>query len=187
MRLGAVARDILEAILLAVILFGLLQLGLQNTIVDGPSMEPNFVNQQWLLVNKLAYRRAEPRRGDVIVFRAPDGSGKEFIKRVIALPGETVALRHGRVFIDGAEIPETWSPRRDNSAFGPYVVPPGQLFVLGDNRPNSNDSRTWVPDGSGLDRGRIIGRAWLSIWPTNRWGRVAHVRSAPAPPAVAAP
>src|SRR3990172_4477909 len=122
-RLGAIVRDVLEAALVAVVLFVVLQLAFQNTIVDGPSMEPNFVGGQWLIVNKLAYRFASPARGDVIVFDAPDGSGKEYIKRVIALPGETVSLRQGQVSVGAVPIDEVWQPRRDESAFGPYVVP----------------------------------------------------------------
>jgi signal peptidase I len=181
-RLGAILRDVLEAVLVAVVLFVVLQFGLQNTIVDGPSMEPNFVAGQWLIVNKLTYRFGPPARGDVIVFYAPDGSGKEYIKRVIALPGETVALRRGQVAVDGVPLDEPWLPQRDGTAFGPYVVPPGTVFVLGDNRPMSNDSRTWISENSALADDRIIGRAWLSIWPRGRWGVVGSDRVAPGRP-----
>lgn len=176
-RFGAILRDVLEAVVLATVLFFVLQLVVQNTIVDGPSMEPNFLDQQWLLVNKLAYRWQSLARGDVIVFDAPDGSRREFIKRVIALPGETVSVRDGRVRIDDEPLEEPWSPRRDASAFGPYVVPAGQVFVLGDNRANSNDSRSW---GS-LDQSQIIGKAWLSIWPREAWGLVPSDGPGPVP------
>jgi len=177
-RFGAILRDVFEAVLLAAVLFFVLQLVVQNTIVDGPSMEPNFVDQQWLLVNKLAYRTGDPQRGDVIVFDAPDGSAREFIKRVIALPGETVTIRDGRVAIDGQEIVEPWLPRHDGSAFGPYRVPDEQLFVLGDNRPNSNDSRSW----GGLDRTQVIGKAWVSIWPLEGIGLVSSEGPGPMAP-----
>jgi signal peptidase I len=176
-RLGAVLRDVIEAVVLATVLFLALQLGIQNTIVDGPSMEPNFVDQQWLLVNKLAYRLGEPGRGDVIVFNAPDGSTREFIKRVIALPGETVMVRDGRVLVEGVVLDEPWDPHLDGSSFGPFLVPEGQLFVLGDNRANSNDSRSW----GGLELPRVVGRAWVSIWPRATWGRVAADRPSPVP------
>jgi signal peptidase I len=167
-RVGAILRDVIEAALLAAGLFLVLQFAVQNTIVDGPSMEPNFADQQWLLVNKLAYRRSLPRRGDVIVFHAPDGSRREFIKRVVALPGESVAVRDGAVYVGGSPIEEPWFPRHDESAFGPYTVPPGKVFVMGDNRPNSNDSRSWGP----LDASAIIGKAFLSVWPREAWGVV---------------
>ena len=173
--LGAVIRDVLEAVALAAVLFLVLQIALQNTIVDGPSMEPNLQDQQWILVNKLAFRLGQPQRGDVIVFDAPDGSGREFIKRIVALPGETVSVREGQVSIDGAPIDEPWLPRQDRSSYGPYMVPQGQVFVLGDNRANSNDSRVW----GGLDVAKVVGRAWLSIWPPQSIGSVPS--SAPGP------
>lgn len=135
-------------------------------------MEPNFVDRQWLLVNKLAYRFGKPRRGDVIVFDAPEGPEKEFIKRVIGLPGETVTIRGGGVSIDGRPIAEPWLPRRDRAGFGPFTVPSDHYFVLGDNRPNSNDSRTWGQHGAALRRDKIIGKAWLSVWPRQAWGVV---------------
>jgi signal peptidase I len=185
-RMGAIARDVIEAVLLACVLFLVLRLVVQNTIVDGPSMEPTFADAQWLLVNKLAYRFGAPARGDVIVFRAPDGSGREFIKRIIALPGETVALRAGTVSVDGQPLREPWAPRLDASAFGPYTVPDGAVFVLGDNRPFSNDSRSWDSDGSALAETEIVGRAWVSVWPPARWGRVYSDRPGPGRSATAA-
>jgi signal peptidase I len=176
--LGAILRDVLEAVVLASVLFLVLQLGIQNTIVDGASMEPNFVNQEWLLVNKLAYRAGTPARGDVIVFlfTAPDGTVREFIKRVIALPGERVSLREGSVLIDGQILHEPWMPWLDQSSYGPYEVPQGQLFVLGDNRANSNDSRVW----GGLDMSQVVGRAAVSIWPQSTWGLIRSDRPGPA-------
>ena len=190
-RLGALVRDLIEAVVLAAVLFLVLQFALQNTIVEGASMEPNFVDRQWLLVNKLAYRLGEPQRGDVIVFHAPDQPDKDFIKRVIALPGETVTLRSGRVNIDGQDLGEPWQPWHDESAYGPYEVPENQYFVLGDNRPRSNDSRTWNGAGGALEAERIVGKAWLSVWPRETWAVVATDGPGPArslaEPAAAAP
>ena len=179
-KLGSILRDVLEAVALAAVLFLVLQFVIQNTVVDGPSMEPNFHDRQWVLVNKLAYRWSEPQRGDVIVFEAPDASGKEFIKRVIALPGETVSLREGQVRIDGVPLNEPWLPLADHSAFGPYTVPDGAVFVLGDNRPQSNDSRSWLGGSSALDSERIIGKAFVSIWPTEAWGIIKTDSPGPA-------
>lgn len=177
-RLGALLRDVIEAIALAAVLFFVLRFVVQNTVVDGPSMEPNLSNHQWVLVDKLAYRLGEPSRGDVIVFHAPDGTGKEFIKRIIALPGETISIRDGVVKINGEVLDEPWQPRLDESAFGPYVVPEGKVFVLGDNRSQSNDSRSWSSNSSALDEDMIVGRAWLRIWPPSAWGRIGHDTSA---------
>jgi signal peptidase I len=184
-RAGALLRDILEAVVLAAVLFFVLQFVFQNTIVEGQSMEPNFVDRQWLLVNKLAYRFGAPARGDVIVFDAPEGEDKEFIKRVIGLPGESVTMRDGVVAINSRPIAEPWLPRRDGTHFGPFIVPPNQYFVLGDNRPNSNDSRTWGHVGAALAADRIVGKAWLSIWPRQVWG-VVHA-DGPGPAAALGP
>lgn len=178
--LASLIRDLLEAVVLAAVLFVALRIVIQNTVVDGPSMEPNFVDGQWVLVNKLSYRKAAPGRGDVIVFMAPDGSGKEFIKRVIALPGESVALRGGTVSVDGRPIDEPWLPRLDATSYGPYTVPPDTVFVLGDNRGRSNDSRSWDGRrGGALETSAIVGRVWLSVWPPDRWGAVSAEGPAP--------
>ncbi len=179
-RAGALLRDILEAVVLAAVLFFVLQFAFQNTIVEGQSMEPNFTDRQWLLVNKLAYRFGEPARGDVIVFDAPEETNKEFIKRVVGLPGESVTLRDGVVAINGRPLVEPWLPRKDRTNFGPFVVPPDQYFVLGDNRPNSNDSRSWGQRGAALTADKIVGKAWLSIWPRELWGIVQADSPGPA-------
>ncbi|MFN8423647.1 MAG: signal peptidase I [Anaerolineae bacterium] len=148
-----------------------------STIVEGSSMEPNFFSDEWVMVNKLAYRFGAPQRGDVIVFHAPDAVDKDYIKRVIGLPGETVQVREGAVYVDGLPIQEPWLPRADRTAFGPYRVPEGHVFVLGDNRPESSDSRLWPVAGLGEER--IVGKVWLSVWPRRAWGVVPS----DAPPA----
>jgi signal peptidase I len=179
-RLGGLARDILEAAILALGLFLALQVTLQNTVVEGNSMEPNFVNRQWLLVSKLAYRKHLPERGDVIVFHAPDQPGEDFIKRVIALPGERIQIRQGRVYIDDRLLAEPWGPRFDSEDFGPYTVPPASVFVLGDNRRVSNDSRRWEGVGAALPDSQIVGEAWLSVWPPELWGAANPVAATAA-------
>ncbi len=181
-RLGALVRDVLEAAVLAVGLFLALQYSLQNTVVEGDSMEPNFVDRQWLLVSKLSYRNHSPERGDVIVFHAPDQPGQDFIKRVVALPGEKVRLRQGRVYIDERLLPEPWSPRFDAEDFGPYTVPPGTVFVLGDNRRVSNDSRRWEGVGAALAVTQIVGEAWLTVWPPELWGAANPAAASAAAP-----
>ena len=181
-RIGTLVRDILEAAVLAVGLFLALQYSLQNPVVEGDSMEPNFVDRQWLLVSKLAYRNHPPERGDVIVFHAPDQPGQDFIKRVVGLPGETVRLQQGRVSIDGRLLPEPWSPRFDSEDFGPYTVPPDSVFVLGDNRRVSNDSRRWEGIGAALANRQIVGEAWLTVWPPELWGSANPVAASAAAP-----
>lgn len=174
---GLALRDLVEAVVLAAVLWFVLQFALQSTIVEGTSMEPNFFSGEWVMVNKLAYRVGAPKRGDVIVFHAPDAVDKDYIKRVIGLPGETVQVRSGTVYVDGEAIDEPWLPRVDTTAFGPYPIPDGDLFVMGDNRPASSDSRLWPV--AGLSEDRIVGKVWLSVWPRRAWGIVPS----DAPPA----
>ena len=177
-RLGTLVRDTVEAAVLAVVLFLVLQVFVQNTVVEGSSMLPNFVDREHLLVSKMAFRLGEPKRGDVVVFHAPGIPDKDFIKRVIGLAGETVEVRIGVVYINNQPIEEPWRPRGDRSSFGPYLVPAAHLFVLGDNRPDSNDSRVFgrLPD-TGLNEPAVpielvVGRAWITVWPMDRLGIV---------------
>ena len=158
-------RDVLEAGIMALVLFVLLQATIQNTVVEGQSMEPNLISGQRLLVNKLAYRLGEPARGDIVVIDSPRGTSEKLIKRIVGLPGETVELRGGRVYINGQLIEETYHPAVGMRPYPPTIVPPGYYFLLGDNRDHSGDSRVW---GS-VPRDLIVGRALVSIWPPDRW------------------
>ncbi len=158
-------RDILEAGVMAVILFVLLQATVQNTIVEGQSMEPNLVDGQRLLVNKLAYRFSEPARGDIVVINSPRGTSEKLIKRIVGLPGETIELRGGRVYINGQLLEESYHPAIGMRSYPPTLIPPDHYFLLGDNRDHSGDSRVW---GS-VPKDLIVGRALVSVWPPDRW------------------
>lgn len=165
---GRAAREIAETVIIAIIL-ALLVRGfvVETYVVIGPSMEPTLYDAERLFVNKVVYRLHDPHRGDIIVFAYPRDPGRDFIKRVIGLPGETVELRDGRVFVDGKFIPERAVVFPDHqSTYGPVTVPEGHLFVLGDNRRNSEDSRYFgfVPFGN------IRGKALLLYWPLRRFG-----------------
>lgn len=177
-RIGAIIRDVLEAIVLAIVLFLVLRIGVQSTVVEGASMHPNLVDGEWVLVNKLAYRWDEPARGEVIVFSAPDEPDKDYIKRIVGLSGETVQLRSGRLLIDGQPFEEPWLPVLDQRAFGPHTIPEGHVFVMGDNRPQSNDSRSWREPELPLER--VIGKVWISVWPLSTWGLIESDRPGPA-------
>jgi signal peptidase I len=130
-------------------------------------MEPNLHNDEYILVNKVDYMLHSPQRGDVIVFRAvPAGQpDRDFIKRVIGLPGETVAVHGGYVFINGHRLIEPYinAQHRPTYTFPREKVPRGDYFVLGDNRNNSFDSSKWP--STWLPRSDIIGKAWVSYWP----------------------
>lgn len=166
----SVAREVLETIVLTLVIFLLVRTVVQNFRVEGMSMEPNFHDGQFLLINKLAYRLGEPQRGDVIVFRYPLDPSRDFIKRVIALPGETVEIRGGQVLINGQPIDDPATVREASYNYPATVLRPEELFVLGDNRPNSSDSHSWGT----LPMDLVIGKVVLSYWPPGDWGLVRH-------------
>ncbi len=163
--------ETLVIIFIAVILFVGLRLTIQTYIVYGPSMEPNYWNDEWIIVDKLAYKFHTPQRGDIIIFQPPVTSTKPYIKRIIGLPGESVEIKDGKVYIhktDGSVIslqePYIKEPFATN--YTSQVIPPNEYFVMGDNRNNSSDSRGgWL-----ASRDKIFGKAWISIWPPHLWG-----------------
>lgn len=191
--------EILQTVLLTLIIFAAVRSVVQNFKVDGASMEPTLHNGQYLLINKLAYFQLEglpirlaqraglgdgrtqavfpfggPQRGDIVVFRYPGNPSKDFIKRVIGLPGDLVQIDRGHVYVNGVELKEDYIRALPTYSLAPQKIPEGQYFVLGDNRPNSSDSHTWgyVP------KDNLVGRAWLVYWPPNQWGLVANTTMA---------
>jgi signal peptidase I len=158
-----------ETVLPAIVIAVLINLFLaQATRVYGSSMEPNLHTDQRLVVEKVTYRLHGPRRGDVVVLRMPERGPELLIKRIIALPGETLEIRDGTVYIDHQPLDEPYLVRRSGSTYGPTIVPEGQIFVMGDNRGASNDSRVFGP----VSLDRIVGRAWISYWPLEFLGIV---------------
>lgn len=164
-------REIAETILLAVILFLIVNFTTGRFKVRGYSMEPTLYDGQYLIVSKVIYRIHPPERGDIIVFHPPNGDSDDYIKRVVGLPGETVEVRDGVAWIDGVPLEEPYIASAAGNS-GPRTLGEGQYFVLGDNRANSSDSRTWGV----LPQEDIIGKAWLCYWPPERWGLVKHHR-----------
>jgi len=165
-------REILITIAIAVVIFLGLQATVQNYVIWESCMEPNFYEGQRVLVNKVVYNFHEPERGDVIILQPPppyDPKATPFIKRIIALPGDTIEVKDGEVYINSVKLYE------------PYIKEPpkytlkrelgeNEYFVLGDNRNNANDSHT----GWTLPRENIIGKAWLTIWPLSKLGLVSN-------------
>ena len=163
--------EILETVVLAAIIWLVVNFATARFIVEGSSMEPNFHTGQMLIVSRLSYKLSSPQRGDVIVFQYPDNPVDDYIKRVIGIPGDTVEITDGHVFIHGQMISEPYLSTVTTDTHGKWVVPPGSYFVMGDNRPHSSDSRTWGM----LSREFIIGKAWVSYWPPKLWGLVPQV------------
>jgi signal peptidase I len=163
-------REALETALPAVLIAFLINLFLaQATQVHGQSMEPTLHSEQRLVVEKISYRFHGPRRGDIIVLKSPQQRSELLIKRVIGLPGETVEIRRGWVYINGQELGEPYLERSTGGNWGPIIVPPLHVFVLGDNRGFSNDSRAFGMVSIQKD---IVGRAWVSYWPIDEVGAV---------------
>lgn len=165
-KLGAFFMDILEVIVLAVGIFLIVYLLiLRPHKIKGASMEPNFPDNEYLLTEKVSYYKKNPERGDVIVFKPPI-SEDEFIKRIIGLPGDTVMVLNGRVFVNDTELKEDYIKIDTNASTflsegEKYTVPQENYFVMGDNRPHSSDSRSWGP----VTKKVITGKAWLIYYP----------------------
>lgn len=166
----AILREVVETAIMTLVIFLLVRAGFQNFRIEGQSMETNLHNGQFLIVNKLVYYIHPPQRGDVVVFHSPQNPRKDFIKRVVGLPGEEVELIDGEVYVDGVRLYETYISNQSGRSWGPEVVGEFEYFVLGDNRDNSSDSRSWGM----LDGNAIIGKAWVSYWPPRTWGLVPH-------------
>jgi len=136
----------------------------QPFYVEGASMEPNFYDKEYLIIDELSYRFHAPARGEVVVFRNPDNNKQYYIKRVIGLPGETVEIINGKVSINGKELNETYIDNLSGQSFAQLTVGQDEYFVLGDNRPVSRDSRVF----QALPKKLIIGRVWFRGWPVDR-------------------
>ncbi|MDE3077843.1 MAG: signal peptidase I [Chloroflexota bacterium] len=171
-------REIVETLILTALIFFGVRVLVQNYKVEGYSMEPTLQDSQYLIVNKVGLHFSQLQRGDIIVFRYPLDPTKSFVKRVIALPGDSVEVRDGKVSVDGQVLKEPYLNAPTRGYFPRTVVPAGDYFVLGDNRNNSSDSRAWGP----LPANDVIGRAWVSYWPPNEWGVVREFRYAKLPP-----
>lgn len=170
-------REVLETIVPAVLIALLINLFLaQATRVYGQSMEPNLHTDQRLVVEKLSYNRHlrqylglnGPQRGDVVVIRLHTQSDELLIKRVIGLPGDIVEIHDGQVYVNGQALTEPYLSGATTGFYAPTTVPPLHIFVLGDNRGFSNDSRSFGT----IPLEDVIGRAWFSYWPIDQVGFV---------------
>lgn len=147
----------------------------QRTRVDGRSMMNTLHDGDNLIVEKLSYRFSDPKRFDIIVF-PPTGKKEYYIKRIIGLPGETVQIdENGNIYINGELLEENYGAetiQNPGRAINPIMLGEDEYFVMGDNRNNSKDSRS--EEVGNVKRSQIIGRAWLRIWPLNKFGLLKH-------------
>ena len=171
-KAGGAVREIVETLVLTALIFLGVRVLVQNYKVEGFSMEPTLADGQYLLINKIGMHFHQPDRGDIIVFEYPLDPSKSFVKRVIGLPGDTVEIRDQKTIVDGKILNEPYIKAPENAIYPRTTVPPNEYFVMGDNRNNSSDSRSWGM----LPAKDIIGEAWVSYWPPKDWGMVPEFR-----------
>jgi signal peptidase I len=193
-RARRIGLELVQTLVLAFLIFFAVRTMAQNFKVEGSSMEPGLHDGQYLLVNKAIYFKINlkqlskylpfihpgdhperflfrsPQRGDVVVFRFPQDPTRDFIKRVIAVPGDTVKVVSGTVYVNGVVLDEPYISAKPDYNYAEQVVPNGGYFVLGDNRNNSYDSHVWnfVPEDN------IIGQAMITYWPLSDFGGVGN-------------
>lgn len=165
-----VVREVVETVVPAIVIALLINLFLaQATRVYGQSMEPTLHTDQRLVVEKVSYAFSLPHRGDVVVLKVNEAAREMLIKRVIGLPGETVEVHDGQVYINGQALEESeYLSQTTRGRFGPLTVPENHIFVMGDNRGASNDSRSFGP----VSMENVVGKAWVSYWPPEDLGLV---------------
>lgn len=174
-------RELLETIILALVVALVIRTFVVEVYrVDGSSMENTLHSEERVLVNKFIFRFGlrPPHPGDIIVFQYPKQPDRDFIKRVVAVAGDTVEIRGGKVFVNGRPFPEAATVRLSNRDFGPYQVPPNSVFVLGDNRNNSEDSRYFGE----VPLANIRGLAFARIWPLGRISGFTNPVTEPSSP-----
>ena len=210
-RARRVGRELVETVILALLIFFAVKAVVQNFRVEGSSMEPSMHNNEYLLVNKALYFRVNlnkihdflpfvpaddgerhvfraPQRGDVVVFRFPLDPSRDFIKRVIGVPGDTVEVKDETVFVNGSPLKEDYIKDKPNYTYAAKTVPLGMYYVLGDNRRNSYDSHAWGTSCTAqqqcdfVPEENIIGQAWVSYWPWSGFGLINNKNIRPQAP-----
>lgn len=176
-RAFAAVFDFLQGIVVILAIMVMIYLFIMSPQeINGQSMDPTFENGEYILTNKIEYKLVNPDRGDIVIFKSPRNKDIDYIKRVIGLPGETVALKSGVIYINGQALDESYYLGADVPIYGgsflsdgaEIQVPDGEYFVMGDNRPHSSDSREFGP----IPKEDFIGKAFLRYWPFKRTGLI---------------
>lgn len=177
-RIIAAIFDFLQGIVVVLAVLVMVYLFLVSPQeISGASMEPNFHNGEYILTNKILTKFRQPQRGDVVVFKSPKNKEVDYIKRIIGLPGDVVKLENNSFYVNGQKVDEPYLAADIIIFGGSYlqegkeiVVPPGEYFVAGDNRPHSSDSREFGP----IALEDFIGTVFFRYWPTSRIGTIPH-------------
>lgn len=166
--LGEEIKDWIVSIAIAIVLAFLIRYFIVELyLVDGPSMRPTLQSAERLVVNKFIYRFRAPERGEILVFRYPRDPSRDFIKRVIAIPGDTIEIKDGRVYVNSTLLNEPYILSKTRGNYPLATVPEGHIFVMGDNRNNSEDSR--FADVGFVPFDLIKGKAILVFWPIGQF------------------
>lgn len=181
--LGSFFLDIIETVVIALSIFLIIYLFVASPHqVNGQSMVPNFQSGEYVLSDKVSYKFGNPKRGDIVVFHAPEaancpkGTGCDFIKRVMGLPGESLEVHDNHIWVNGQQVDEPYIPKEFETLAGnatkgkTIVLGPDEYFVSGDNRPYSSDSRAWGP----ITKDDIVGKAVFRYWPLKVAGTIKH-------------
>ena len=178
-KIGEFIYETLQTIVIFASLFVFIYFfAVQPHQIQGDSMLPNFINGEYILTDKISYRFNEPRRGDVVVFKAPNDPRKDYIKRVVAVPGETISLQNNTIYLNGEPLSEEYLSNNEVINGGAYLsegsvadIGPGRYFVLGDNRDQSQDSRSWGP----VATSEIVGKVFFRYWPPKAIGTLENI------------
>jgi signal peptidase I len=174
---GQLLIDVMETLVISVVLFFLINAVSARIRVESVSMKDTLNPGDFVLVNRLAYKWGEIGRGDVVIFDPPFASPEPYVKRVIGLPGEVVSINNGKIYVNDILVQEPYLNVNFHTN-GTWEIPAGEIFVMGDNRNNSSDSRSWgtVPIEN------IIGKALFVYWPANQWGALVSSAAAAESP-----
>ncbi len=182
---SALFLDLIETLVIGISIFLVIYLFfMQPHQVSGQSMETTLMNKDYVLTDKISYRTGEPQRGDIVVVHAPEaancptGTGCDFIKRMIGLPGDTVEIKNNGIYVNGNKLEEPYINEGNQTLPGNFTrdraitLGPDQYFVVGDNRMHSSDSRAWGP----VSRDDIVGRAFFRYWPLKSAQLLEHAK-----------
>jgi signal peptidase I len=169
--MGNTLRDLVGVLVLVIALFLLMHLVVGNYYVEDESMQPELRSGDRIMINLMAYSISDPARGDVIFFKTPDGSSDQ-AKRVIGLPGDIIEIKNNAIFVNDVQLIEPYVRKATSYNLEEFPVPPQSYFVMGDNRNSIDDYLLTVP------RENVLGRAWITAWPPDRWGGIDNYAQA---------
>lgn len=165
-------EDVIMVLVVLVVVFLIKNFVLINAVIPSGSMENTIMTGDRVFGNRLAYRFGDPERGDIAIFRYPDDESELYIKRVMGLPGDTIEIKDGLLYLNNSEEPlaEPYLKEIPTGDFGPYQVPEGCYFMLGDNRNKSNDSRMW--ENTYVTRENVLAKAVFRYYPLDKIGTI---------------